>query len=293
MFRKIREKIIKITLVFFLSSLFLLSAKSFAQQQYSTTEDVVKTIEKSLLFDKNAQQKINFYKNKNRKNDIKIDNRISDSQDDDIEDSRVDIKVVDPKNLNISIREKEKMAYNASLVGQYEVAIELYKIVIAAEPDNYYAKFALGVVYQKIGQFAQAKTVYNQLLKDENVANREEIVGNLLAILIEESPRDTIYLLSRLMAQNPNSSYIVAQLAIAYEKIKNYDQAINLFKKAIAMDPDRLDYRYDLAVVYDKTSDYENALMLYTEVAKNYNSKYSGSISIDQVNKRIVSLRGK
>ena len=68
-----------------------------------------------------------------------------------------------------------------------------------------------------------------QLLKT-NPTNQEEIIGNLLSVLVEESPRDAVYLLSRLTVQNPESAYIFAQAAVAYDRIKNYDQAIILLQ---------------------------------------------------------------
>jgi tetratricopeptide (TPR) repeat protein len=177
------------------------------------------------------------------------------------------------------------------LIGQYEVAIELYKQVIKSEPENLYAKFSLGVVYQKLGQNRQAKTIYYELLKSD-AENKEEVVGNLLAILVDESPKDAIYLLSRLTAENPKSSYILAQAAIAYDKEKNYNQAIDLLKRAVICDPNRVDYKYNLAVIYDKTGDYDNAFSLYSEVIKKSNGS-DQSIPLDQIRKRVEFIRNK
>lgn len=252
---------------------------------YITTDAIAKEIEKTLLFNKESREKIDFYKKK-RKSDVIVSDQDSKSSKDSI-----DIAVFEPKSQNSIVREQEKLAYNASVVGQYEVSIELYKKVLAAEPNNVYSKFSLAVVYQKIGQFRQAKALYSQLLKEESV-DKEEIIGNLLAIMVEETPKDTVYLLNRLAAENPDSSYILAQSAIAYDKIKNYDQAISLLKKAITLDPNRIDYKYNLAVIYDKTSDFENALGLYSEVTKGYTDENS-SIQIDQVNQRVEAIRSK
>lgn len=257
-------------------------------ESYVDNADVVKEIEKTLLFDKSARQEINFYKPKEviKKNNLTISH---DKKDDDY-GSDIDIVVVDPKATSVDVRGKEKLAYESSLVGQYEVAVELYKQVLLSEPENSYAKFSLAVVYQKLGQNRQAKTAYYQLLKSD-LENKEEIIGNLLAILVDESPKDAIYLLSRLTAENPDSSYILAQAALAYDKAKNYDQAINLLKRAIAYDPKRIDYKYNLAVIYDKTSDYDKALPLYYEVMKNDGNDQS--IPFDQIKKRIEFIQNK
>ncbi len=279
-------------LLFFVAIALTNPLKSALAENYVATSDVVKEIEKTLLFDKGARQELNVYKPKEtrKKNNLVI-NHGGDSKDKDYSNSDIQIIVADPKVSSSDVREKEKLAYNAALIGQYEVSIELYKQVIKSEPENLYAKFSLGVVYQKLGQNRQAKTVYYELLKSD-AENKEEIVGNLLAILVDESPKDAIYLLSRLTAENPKSSYILAQAAIAYDKEKNYSQAIDLLKRAVTCDPNRLDYKYNLAVIYDKTADYDNAFSLYLEVIKKSNGS-DQSIPLDQIRKRVEFIRNK
>jgi tetratricopeptide (TPR) repeat protein len=264
---------------------------SFAQE-YVATSDIVKEIEKTLIFDDESSQKINIYqKKKSPKSSVFIDHDNSSDVTNAAENPNMKLTVTDPKIQNIGIIEKEKLAYNSVLIEQYEVAIELYKNVLKEEPKNVYAKFSLAVVYQKLGQFSQAKKLYTELLKD-NPTNRQEIVENLLMIMVEETPRDAVYLLLRLSTQNPQSSRIAAQTAMAYEKIKNYDRAIDFLIKAVALDPDRLDYKYNLAVIYDKTAQYGKALEAYSDVAKNY-SENNQFIQIGQVQKRIELLRNK
>ena len=255
---------------------------------YIPTSEIVKQIEKTLLFSKESGEKMDAYAKKDsKKSSINIGFDSSDSN----AKSEFDIVVVNPKLNNINVREKEKLAYNATLVGQYEVAIELYKQVINAEPNNYYARFSLAVVYQEIGQFRQAKAIYHRMLKDDP-SNKDEIVENLLAILVDESPKDALYLLSRLVVQNPTSPKIIAQAGVAYERAKDYNQAIDLFKRAADLDSSNIDYRYNLAVTYDKALQYDNAIEMYSYVEKHY-TEANQSIPIEQVKKRIESIRNK
>jgi Flp pilus assembly protein TadD len=259
-----------------------------------STNEIMQEIEKTLLFSDTEKTAINFDKNKDSKKNSSINLTAGLSNQNPAAKPLVDIAVAEPIITSLDIREKERLAYNAIATGQYEVAIELYKNVIEAESDNGYAKFALAVVYQKIGQTRQSKVLYYQLLKDNN-GNKEEIIGNLLSILVEESPRDAIYLLSRLVAQNPKSAYIAAQASIAYGNIKNYDRAIEVLQRAVALDPERLDYKYNLAVIYDQTASYDKALEMYSEVSKNYdeNDKLASAIPIYQIRNRIESIKNK
>jgi len=283
------NKLIKFS-CFFSLLIFAFSSKVFAKDDaYASTSDIAQEIEKSLIFDKASRDQVDFYQG--RSAGKKSDFSIGDSSTKDSGKASFGMIVNDSKVANLNVSEKEKLAYNAALVEQYEVAIELYKQALSLSPDDAYAKFSLAVVYQKIGQTRQAKTLYRELLKT-NPDNREEIIGNLLAILVEESPKDAAYLLARLTVQNPHSSYILAQAAVAYDKIKNYDQAITLFKKASLIDPDNVSYKYNLAVIYDKNAEYEKALEMYADVTKN-SSDADSSVPVDQVEKRIQTLRSK
>lgn len=283
---------IKFSFLFVVAYTISLSS-SFAKPNYVVTEDVVKEIEKTLLFSKRSTSKVNAYKKESTK---KSDYNITRGKQGYFEKKAaegISIAVKSVQNGSFDTRKKEKLAYNASIIGQYEVAVELYKQVLAKEPKNTYSKFALAVIYQKIGQSRQAKTLYYQLLKSD-VSNKEEVIGNLLAILVEESPKDAVYLLSRLTAQNPESAYIMAQAALAYDKIKNYDQAIYMLKKAISFDNKRLDYKYNLAIIYDKTLDYKNALESYADVVKHYNTGTEGRVvPLEQVRQRISFIKNK
>lgn len=273
----------------FIIFLVFFAQKSFADD-YVSTNDVVKEIERTLIFDKSSRQQIDFYKKKNlsRKSDIDIE---AGNDEKSTSSVKIDMVVADSKVGSASLREKEQIAYNSVLIGQYEVAIELYKQVLEKERDNSYSKFALATVYQKIGQFRQAKTLYYQMLKS-GVENQEEVVGNLLDILIEDSPQDATYLLSRLAVQNPDSPNILAFAALAYNKAKNHDQAISLMQKAITLDSENVDYKYNLAVIYDQTEQYSKALDLYSEVVRKY-SDVNQSVPIDQVKKRIEFISTK
>lgn len=276
----------------------LLVLQIFPQQSFSAdyipTSEIVKEIEKTLLFDKDSRAQMDFYRKQDSRKKSDYTMSAGDSNSSKVNGksrSSFDIVIVDPKINNFDIREKEKLAYNAASIGQYEVSIELYKKILEVEPKNVYAKFSLAVVYQKLDQYRQSKALYYELLKDK-APNQEEIVGNLLAILVSESPRDAIYLLSRLATENPKSTYILAQSAVAYEKIKNYEQAAALMQRAIVMDPDNVGYKYNLAVIYDKAANYEKALELYANVAKSYSGD-NQFFSIDQVQKRIEYIKNK
>jgi Flp pilus assembly protein TadD len=265
------------------SSIFDEASKEKSENLIISSDEIVKEIERSLLFDNDSKERADFYNKKDIRKSVftleagnkKKDNKNKDKEkkaDDGEESNKQDkaiaeVIIIDGKKDDIDLREKEKLAYNAAIIGQYEVAIELYKKILEKEPDNQYVKFAMAVNYQNIRQFRQAKSIYYQLLKS-NPDNNQEIINNLLAIIIEENPRDASYILTRLTVQNPTSAAIMSQAALAFEKIKDYNQAIYLLKKAITIDNNNIEYFYNLAIIYDKNEDYDNAISYYMQTMR-------------------------
>lgn len=274
--------------------LFILVCGVAQARDASLNETIIKQIEDTLLFNRDAKDEIGLHnkiKKKIRKSDITINRSGKGSKGFSSKSSSVVMKVKDKRISNMAVRKKERMAYNASISEQYEVAIALYKEVLKHEPRNDYARFSLAILYQKIGQLSQAKEIYYKILKSDP-DNKEEIISNLLSIMIEESPRDAVYVLARLLTQNPESSYIYAQSAIAYDKLNDHENAIRMLKRAIILAPNKVDYQYNLAVIYDKKGDYREALGRYSNALKGLDSNDESQIAfINQIQSRIQSLK--
>lgn len=272
------------------SSCFLLFCfNAFAASDETSDSELTQKIEDVLMFDDQIKP------NSSAKSELTFDPNKSHNIEKNQDTPLVDILVNEQRTIvNTDIRTKEKIAYNAANAKQYEAAIELFKQVIEAEPDNYYATFSLATIYQKLGQFKQAKALYYKLLQT-NPENKEAIIGNVLSLMVEESPQSSLYILSRLAAQNPNSAYILVRSASAYAKAKNYDQAINMMHRAINLEPNRIDYKYNLAVIYDEAQNYDKALSVYNEVMRNYaeGSFDTNGIPIEKVRKRINTIKEK
>ena len=255
--------------------------------------DLTREIEKNLLFDKSAQEKFDVYNNEYGTNLVNEPTMGSLPQKDEDEKKytpeEMSIVLVDKVKIDKDVREKEKLAYNSVLVGQYEIAIQIYKEILQKEPQNLYAKYSLGVVYQRLAQNKQAKNIYYDLLKGD-AENKDEIISNIIAILIEESPREAIYMLNRLTIQNPEKHYLFASMALAYEKISDYNSAIKNYTKALELDYNNMDYCYNLGVLFDENKEYEKALEMYTMVVKN-NDSSNREIALDSVKRRIEKIK--
>jgi len=265
-----------------------------AQAQFDIgNSDLTREIEKNLLFDKSTQERFDVYNNEYGTN--LVDKPTMGNAPEKNEDEKkytpeeMNIVLIDKVKIDKDVREKEKLAYNSVLVGQYEIAIQIYKEILQKEPQNLYAKYSLGVVYQRLAQYKQAKNIYYELLKGD-AENKDEIINNIIAILIEESPREAIYMLNRLTLQNPERHYLFASMALAYEKISDYNSAIKNYTKALELDYANIDYCYNLGVLYDENKEYEKALEMYSAVVKN-NDNSNREIALDSVKRRIEKIK--
>jgi tetratricopeptide (TPR) repeat protein len=276
--------------LFFLASFFAEQAKA---QLDIGNSDLTREIEKSLLFDKSDNEKFDVYNNEYGTNLVDKPT-LGEAKEKDEEEKKytpeeMNIVMVDKVKIDKDLREKEKLAYNSVLIGQYEIAIQIYKEILQKEPKNLYAKYSLAVVYQRLSQFKQAKNIYYELLKSD-AENKDEIINNIIAILTEESPREAIYMLTRLTIQNPQRHYLFASMALAYEKISDYNSAIKNYTKALDLDYGNMNYCYNLGVLYDQNKEYEKALEMYSNVVKN-NDSSNRDIAIDSVKRRIEKIK--
>jgi lipopolysaccharide assembly protein B len=285
--------------LFMLFTVFAVFNAKASEAPTVSTLDAVEQIQKTLIFSDKSQPKeqrssevIESKSSFNSKGALQIER--SASEDEDAID--LEILVIDPEE-NAADDHKQKLAYNAVIAGQFEVAVELYKQIIRKDPQNHYAKFGLASTYHKLNQFKQAKGLYYQLLKVEwdDAATKDQVVGNLIAVIVEEAPNEAVYLLSKLSGQNPESAYILAGAAMAYDKINKSDQAALLLKKAIRIDPQTPAYQFNLAIIYDKMGEYDNALKLYSAVLQNYVSgtDVTAQIPLLQIRQRIQFIKNQ
>lgn len=298
----------KFTLKFFLilsGILLVFSNKPAWSDDYVSTTDAIRQIENALSTNDSSNSKASKGKlsvkavsdsdnSSDDGSDDSSDNKGDDKNSDNADDEpKVDIKVTDVK-VNQKNAKRSQLAYNAMVAGQYEAAVELYKRVVQSDPKDQYAQFSLAVCYHKLAQYKQAKTIYYNLLKSD-YENKNEVIGNLLEIIVQESPNDAIYVLAKLSVTDPGAAYILARSAAAYDKLQKPEQAIVLLSEAIEADPTNADYKANLAVIYDKKGDYKNAFNMYNSAVEAYlaNGDSNQLNIVDQLKQRAEFIKDK
>ncbi len=155
-------------------------------------------------------------------------------------------------------------AYNALIAGQSQIAIEIYKNILANEPKNKSALFGLATTYHRAGQIDMARPLYGKLLGID--PNNRDALNNFLVLLADEAPKEALTQLEKLEAANPGFSPIPAQMAVIYQKLGDTEQASGKMFKAVGLAPENLTYRYNLAIILDKQQKYDEAGKLYKQL---------------------------
>jgi len=155
-------------------------------------------------------------------------------------------------------------AYNALIAGNQEDAVNIYKEVLAVQPNNKLALFGLATTYHRAGQLQLARPLYGQLLAID--PNNVEGLNNFLVLIADESPQSALAELDKLEQTHPGFSPVPAQIATIYEKAGDYDKAIAAMGRAIDLSPENLKYRYNMAIMLDKKGDWADAAVFYQQL---------------------------
>jgi tetratricopeptide (TPR) repeat protein len=180
-------------------------------------------------------------------------------------------------------------AYDALIAGNQEEAIEMYKQVLAGSPRNRLALFGLATTYHRAGQLTLARPLYGRLLAID--PNNEEGLNNFLVLLADESPLEALEEMKKLQRTHADFSPLPAQMAVVYEKIGDYDQAVTSMKHAIELSPENIKYRYDMAVILDRRGNWEEAAAYYQQLLTAYDRGEKIPAKAEEIQERLTFIR--
>ena len=151
----------------------------------------------------------------------------------------------DKNNLNL-IREIAQLADSA---GDIDTALTFYKNALKLEPKDYIAENNLGLIYEKLSNFSQAKYCYLQSLK---IKNNFEALKNL---------------------------------GVLYRKEKDYKKSEDCLKKALVLKPDDADTHLSLGMTYlvqkKFNEGYKHYYLKNPDIKKQYKNAWNGTKHMD------------
>lgn len=189
----------------------------------------------------------------------------------------------------INVYSELEKAYNAMLSGHNPQAIQIYHRVLMAVPADTDALFGLATAYHQVREIEQARIYYTKLLKID--PDHRKGLNNFLALAALESPVEALSILEGLEERNPRFSPIVAQMALIYQQIGEWDQAAQKMLKAVSLDPANVTYLYNLAVIFDSMGKKAEAVGVYGRLIEAYREGVILPADVHIIQKRLTYLR--
>ena len=141
----------------------------------------------------------------------------------------------------------------------YGNAAASFKKAQEIAPNNVIPYLQLAILYNTTGQGAQAKPLYEQVLK---LQPDNPVALNNLAFIMADAGDDldqALTMAQRAKQQRPNDKDVSDTLGWIYIKKNLADSAIVIFRDLVKSDPERATYRYHYAMALMQKGDKASA----------------------------------
>lgn len=140
----------------------------------------------------------------------------------------------------------------------YKLADRAYRNAVISDPNNFDARYYLGLTNQLRGRLPQAIASYERALRidpDSYLANRE--MGS--AVLQSGKPGESIRFAKRAVELNPESQSAWANLAAAYSLTGDYRAAVDAYRQTLELGDAEAPVLIGLADAHIKLGNYPQA----------------------------------
>lgn len=176
-----------------------------------------------------------------------------------------------PDDINVKKALIELYNRNSDYEQLIDLALELYSKY--AENDiGLWAMEALMETYKNINNYEKAME-YANLIKLHPLANNVQSDENIAMILLEEGNfQESIEILIALIEKDPNNILLKKELALAYEKNNDFNQATDIYKKILdeASVSDINQIHLELSNLYSNWAMYDFSLTNNEECFKHF-----------------------
>ncbi len=173
-----------------------------------------------------------------------------------------------------------------------DAAIELFKMAIVDNPDNFMAYFYLSNIYLERKMYEQAESIMSvashiklnasdaeKAFAENGVSMSEtEIIRykqsarfnykEALKLLTDGQWHEAVKLLQNASNMEPDNELYIVKIAEVFHDMKNISKARAYFKKVLAINPDNQTALKKLARIYHNDKEYSGANELYTRLYK-------------------------
>ncbi len=181
--------------------------------------------------------------------------------------------------------------------GRVRQAEQVYRRILAVEPDNVDANHLLGLLAYQVGKFAIAVNLISRAVK---LAPREQVFINNLgnALKANGSLGEAVVCYKKALVLKPDYSDAHYNLGNAYMDLGQPADAVNSYKQATALEPDFAEAHYNLGNACreigkseDAVASYQRAVSLKTDFADAYYNLGNVFMEMGQLTRAMESFR--
>ena len=131
------------------------------------------------------------------------------------------------------------VAVYLNVLGQTDKAIEQYKYLLAIRPDHSIALNNLAKIYVDAQEYEKAEESYKKVIAtNPSFSQGYTDLADLYRAFISEKKPEIPQLIGEALEERQGSTNLMLYLAEFYEQEKEYDLAIEWYKKALDINPD-------------------------------------------------------
>ena len=207
------------------------------------------------------------------------------------------VKKQSDEKFNIVRQEKDdpilsklENAYKFYQVGNFENAKQVYQSVLSKESSNRDARLGLAAIALQSGDLAQAHRHYKYLLK---INSKDSVaLSGVMSAITGANALKSESQIKLLLDQEPQAAHLHFTLGNLMAAQSRWSDAQQSYFQAYSFDPDNADYAYNLAISLDYLGQKNTAITYYKKslvLSKNRNVSFSAAAVV----KRMNSLIGK
>ena len=145
-------------------------------------------------------------------------------------------------------------------------AIEQYRIITQKDPSDIESWLTLGRLERVAQNSVEAEKAFKKVLEQDS-GNEDALTGLAMVYSDVGDTKNMIEMLRQVTDKSPNERSL-ATLGAAYEQMRDYASAAEVFKRALALKPDSIAIKRALAQNLLYSEHYDDALKQYMELAE-------------------------
>lgn len=188
-----------------------------------------------------------------------------------------------------STKAKLVAASRAMTLGRHDSALQIYDTIYKRNKRDPQVLMGRAISLQHLGRIDEAILAYNEFLDRRPDDVNAHI--NMLGLLAQKYPAVALRRLLDLNEKHESNVGVMAQIAITYAKMQQYENAFKYLGAAAAMEPNNPGHLYNIAIVADKAGDPKSAIEYYEQALEVDALHGSGGVPRESIYERLAQLR--